>query len=69
LERQELRNKESADQAHIAELVRKYQELENYLKKIITQSKKRSVLEEKIINLGLDHNLLKNQAELFSSEK
>lgn len=34
----------------------------------VTQAKKRTLLEEKIVNLGLDQCLVKNKAELFKKE-
>jgi FtsZ-binding cell division protein ZapB len=43
-DKEQLRRKESADQAHIADLVGKYQLLEKCMRKVISQSKKRNEL-------------------------
>jgi len=57
--------KQSADQANIAELVRRYQMLEECMKTMARQARRRTQLEEKITHLGLDNNLVKNKAELL----
>lgn len=36
---------------------------------MVRQSKKKTELEEKIMNLGLDNNLIKNKAELFRMDE
>jgi hypothetical protein len=39
--------------------------LEEGMKQLIKQSKKRGDLETRIISLGMDNNLVKNMSELF----
>ena len=52
----------------MAELVRRYNELENNMGLMIRQAKKRSELEERIMHLGMDSNLVANKARLFSDD-
>ena len=47
------------------EIIKRYRILEEGMKKMTKQAKKRTVLEDKIINLGMDCNLVKNKCELF----
>ena len=57
-----LQSRNSGQADNIAELMRKYKELETGMKEILKQMKKRGELESKILNLGMDENLIKNMA-------
>ena len=57
-----LQSRNSGQADNIAELMRKYKELETGMKEILKQMKKRGELESKILNLGTDENLIKNMA-------
>ena len=41
--------------------------LEECMRKMVKQAEKRTRLEERIMNLGMDNNLVKNKADLFKS--
>lgn len=49
----------------ITELIKKYRQMEDAMKELVRQAKKRGDLENRIIHLGMDNNLVKNMAELF----
>lgn len=57
-----LQSRNSGQADNIAELMRKYKQLETGMKEILKQMKKRGELESKILNLGTDENLIKNMA-------
>ena len=52
----------------IRELIVKYNGLEKRLEMLLEQQEKASNLEERIKNLGMDSNLIKNIAEVFSRQ-
>lgn len=52
----------SSKEEKITSLVQKYQELEKTMKSTLAKIKKRTELETKVMNLGMDNNLVKNMA-------
>ena len=50
-------------------MIGKYNQLENRLKELLEAQDKLSDFEKKIVNLGLDQNLVKNMGELFARYK
>ena len=52
----------SSQEENITELIKKYKQVEAAMKELLKQSKKRGDLENRIINLGMDNNLVKNMA-------
>ena len=60
-----LRSRLSEEGKNMNEIIKRYRILEEGMKKMTKQAKKRTVLEDKIINLGMDCNLVKNKCELF----
>jgi DNA repair exonuclease SbcCD ATPase subunit len=61
----ELARINSSQTEQITELVRKYKGLEEAMRELVRQARKRGDLEARIISLGMDNNLVKNMAELF----
>lgn len=55
----------SSQTERIAELVKKYKQAEGAMRELMRQAKKRGDLESRIIELGMDNNLVKNMAEIF----
>ena len=49
----------------LRDVVNKYHHLEKRLKELLEAQDKLSDFENKIVNLGLDQNLIKNMAEMF----
>jgi hypothetical protein len=45
----------------------KYKNLEESLEKTMTSMSKKSKLEKKVLELGVDNNLIRNLAEIFST--
>lgn len=64
-EKNELTNINSAQADQIRELVVKYNELEKNLKDLLESQKKLTDFENRVLNLGMDQNLIKNMAELL----
>lgn len=58
----------SSQSEQITELIKKYKTLEEGMRELIKQTKRRTELETKIIHLGTDQNLVKNMSELFHRE-
>lgn len=52
-------------QKDIRQLIVKYNQLEKRLKELLESQERLSQFEKKIVNLGLDQNLIKNMSELF----
>jgi predicted nucleotidyltransferase len=63
--RKQLAEKES-DLKHV---IVKYNHLERKLKELLEAQNKLSDFENRIISLGLDQNLIKNMAQLFSRQQ
>ena len=52
----------------LRDVINKYHHIEKKLKQLLEAQEKLSEFENKIVNLGLDQNLIKNMVEMFSSE-
>jgi hypothetical protein len=50
-------------------LVKKYKQTEEDLKEAVKMMRKRTELEERVLNVGLDVNLVKNMADLLPANK
>ena len=61
-EKADLKEVISSKEEKITSLVQKYQELEKTMKSTLAKIKKRTELETKVMNLGMDNNLVKNMA-------
>ena len=59
----------SEKEQDIRDLIVKYNGLEKRLEMLLESQEKHKDMEEKIKNLGLDTNLVKNMAELFTRSK
>lgn len=64
-DKNELNRINSAQADQIRELVAKYNELEKNLKDLLESQKRLTDFENRVINLGMDQNLIKNMAELL----
>jgi hypothetical protein len=64
-EKADLKEVISSKEEKITSLVQKYQELEKTMKSTLAKIKKRTELETKVMNLGMDNNLVKNMAEIL----
>ena len=64
-----LQDANSAQAEQISKLISKYKVLEKSLEKTLSTMKKRTELEQKVIELGMDQNLVKNLGEIFSKEE
>lgn len=51
----------------MALLIGRYKALEGSISKAVDSAKKRTALEEKVIQMGSDNNLVKNMAEIFGN--
>lgn len=60
-----LKENNSVQAEQITQLVAKYQDLERTLHKTLSTMKKHSELNQKVMELGMDQNLVKNLAEMF----
>ena len=59
--REQLLEKES----DIRDLIKRYNELERKLATLLDSQEKLRDFEQRVMNLGMDNNLVKNMAELF----
>jgi SMC interacting uncharacterized protein involved in chromosome segregation len=66
-EKEELKKIINSQYEQITELIKKYRELEEGMKDAVALMNKRTVLEERVMNLGMDNNLVKNLAQLLPS--
>ena len=60
-----LKNQLAEKENDVRQLITKYKQLEKKLKELVDAQEKLSDFEEKVVNLGLDQNLVKNMVELF----
>ena len=63
--KKELQQINSTQSEQISELVAKYNALERNLKELLETQKRLTDCETRVINLGMDQNLIKNMAELL----
>ena len=63
-EKTDLKEMISSKEEKITSLVQKYQELEKTMKSTLDKIRRRTELETKVMNLGMDNNLVKNMAEI-----
>ena len=68
-EKGELKKIVSSKSEQITELIKKYKQIEEDLKEATVMMKKRTVLEEKVMNMGLDVNIVKNMTDLLPRNK
>lgn len=68
-EKAELKKIITSQYEQITELVKKYKQTEEDLKQAVKVMKKRTELEEKVMNIGLDTNLIKNMTQLLPIHK
>lgn len=61
----ELQRINTTQSEQISELVVRYNELERNLKELLESQKRLTDFESRVINLGMDQNLIKNMAELL----
>lgn len=64
-----LRQQIHMKECDLRDLIIKYNHLEKKLRELMEAQDKLSDFENKIVNLGLDQNLVKNMAELFMKYK
>ena len=50
-------------------LIEKYKQLQKKLRELLEAQEKLSNMEEKIVNMGMDQNLIKNIGEMFARYK
>ena len=63
--REQLLEKES----DIRDLIKRYNELERKLAVLVESQDKLRDFEQRVMNLGMDNNLVKNMAELFRADR
>ena len=68
-EKAELKKIVSSKSEQITELIKKYRQIEEDLMEATVMMKKRTVLEEKVMNIGLDVNIVKNMTDLLPRNK
>ena len=68
-EKAELKKIVSSKSEQITELIKKYKQIEEDLMEATVMMKKRTVLEEKVMNIGLDVNIVKNMTDLLPRNK
>lgn len=66
-DKETLQSRYDTQQLTIEHLVQKYKTLEKEMKKASYLLDKRSNLDNKVIELGLDNNLVKNMAEIWKN--
>ncbi len=66
---QNLKKQLTEKESDLRNIVTKYNHLQRKLKELLEAQNKLSDFENKIIQLGLDQNLIKNMAELFHNKK
>lgn len=66
---QNLKKQLTEKESDLRNIITKYNHLQRKLKELLEAQNKLSDFENKIIQLGLDQNLIKNMAELFHNNK
>ena len=64
-DKKELQQINTTQSEQISELVAKYNSLERNLKELLETQKRLTDFETRVLNLGMDQNLIKNMSELL----
>ncbi len=64
-EKEQLKKIIGSQYEQITELIKRYKELEEGMKEAVTMMRKRTQLEEKVVQIGMDHKLVANLQQLL----
>lgn len=64
-EKEQLKKIIGSQYEQITELIKRYKELEEGMKEAVTMMRKRTQLEEKVVQIGMDNNLVANLQQLL----